>query len=213
MKATLYEHKQRDSIYKLSIYCPYCRQNAFSSALEIVQEENFHRIYGVLIEDNDAHKWGILVCNACGKPLLHKINFGDTYPTALPDPVDHRIPLPMFNALSEAKACFSVNAFQASATMSRLAIQRACRDRGAAENPLHKQIKELFESQKITRDIMDWAESVRFIGNDGAHEQNDAVDRQDAESALYLAESFLTMLYIPSTIAREQREKRALKSG
>jgi hypothetical protein len=80
--------------------------------------------------------WWIGVCNNCHEPVL-VLNKGDIiYPQPLPSPTDDRITELIRNDLNEAKICYSVKAYRASAVMSRRAMQSACIDKGATKEKL-----------------------------------------------------------------------------
>jgi hypothetical protein len=190
---------------KVSGFCPYCGKDAFMSFLEI------NHVAGekaLVIEDNQRDHWWIRVCNACGRPLLWNRSNNATYPSILPSPTDERIPSPIRDAQIEAKKCFSVGAYQATAVMARLAIQRACRNHGATSGTLSGQVNELFEKNIITAKMKNWASAVRQIGNDGAHEQDDTVSPKDAEDVLKLSEQLLAVLYVTQALADEKIAER-----
>ena len=49
---------------------------------------------------------------------------------------------------------------------------------------------------------------MRWVGNDAAHPDKQAVTKEDAEDILHLAEQFLNVIYVAPAIAKEQRTKR-----
>lgn len=53
--------------------------------------------------------------------------------------------------------------------MARRAIQNACLIKGAKDDKLHNQIGRLFNNGIITKDLRDFAHTVRLVGNDAAH--------------------------------------------
>jgi len=85
--------------------------------------------------------------------------------------------------------------------MARRAMQVAAKDKGATEDKLVSQIHELQKSGKITTDLKDWADAVRWVGNDAAHPNGAEVTREDAEDVLHLAEQFLHVLYVAPAVA------------
>jgi Domain of unknown function (DUF4145) len=137
------------------------------------------------------------------------LNKGDIiYPQPLPSPTDDRIPELIRNDLNEAKISYSVKAFRASAVISRRAMQSACIDKGATKEKLVEQLHELAVNGVITNDLKEWADVVRWVGNDAAHPDNQIVTEKDAEDILHLAEQFLHVIYVAPAIAQEQRTKR-----
>lgn len=157
---------------------------------------------------NEHESWWIGICNHCDEPVLC-LNTGDTiYPNPLPSPTDQRIPEDIRSDIIESKYCFSIGAFRASAVMARRSIQNACIDKGAKKKNLVDQIDELKSSGVITSDLKEWADVVRWVGNDAAHPNNDKVERDDAKDILELAEQFLHVVYVAPAIAKERRTKR-----
>jgi hypothetical protein len=110
--------------------------------------------------------------------------------------------------LDEAKISYSVKAFRASAVMSRRSIQSACIDKGAFKEKLVAQLHELAANRVITNDLKEWADVMRWVGNDAAHPDKQPVNEEDAQDILNLAEQFRYVIYVAPAIAKEQRTKR-----
>jgi len=195
----------------VSIYCPYCkRYTSLTPALikDYVGLEK--KPIGLAIwEKSSDNFWWIGVCNYCKNPVLVH-NRGDTiYPRPLPSPTDKRIPEHIRKDIDEAKLCFSVNAYRACAVMARRAVQNACIDKGADKSKkLIDQIKELADKGVITNDLKEWANVVRWVGNDAAHPDKKEVIKEDAEDVLQLAEQFMHVIYVAPAIAKERRRER-----
>ena len=192
----------------VSIYCPYCHKH---TSLDPATIEYEYRVYGslhkgttvALWEKDHKNKWWIGVCNSCRMPVL-VLNKGQiVYPNPLPSPSDTRIP-----GHDEGKICFSIKAYRASAVMARRAMQSACIDKGATKEKLVEQLHELAATGVITKDLKEWADVVRWVGNDAAHPDKETVTEKDAEDILHLAEQFLHVIYVAPAIAKEQRTKR-----
>lgn len=198
----------------VSIYCPYCKQRtALTPApIEVTYEvfsSTCRKIVGAVWERSYNDKWWIGICNYCKSPVLVH-NCGDiVYPRPLPSPTDKRIPEHVRKDIDEAKLCFSVKAFRACAVIARRAIQNACIDKGADKSKrLKEQIEELAGKGVITNDLKEWADVVRWVGNDAAHPSKEEVTEKDAEDILKLAEQFMHVIYVAPAIAKEMREKR-----
>jgi hypothetical protein len=59
--------------------------------------------------------------------------------------------------------------------------------------------------------LLEWAQELRVIGNDGAHYTGRPVARQDAKDAIDLAEAILNYMYVFSAQFAEFRERRQLQ--
>lgn len=85
--------------------------------------------------------------------------------------------------------------------MARRAMQVAAMDKGASGDKLVSQIHDLQTVGKITTDLKDWADAVRWVGNDAAHPNGVQVTKDDAKDVLQLAEQFLHVLYVAPALA------------
>jgi hypothetical protein len=153
--------------------------------------------------------WWIGVCNNCNNAVLvHNEGASTTiYPHAMPSPTDPRIPEPLSNDLQEAKKCFTVEAYRGCAVMARRAIQSACCEKGSDKDRLVDQLHQLAVDGVITKDLREWADVVRWIGNDAAHPGSGTVTRDEAEDILSLAEQFMNTVFVAPAIAKERKDK------
>ena len=200
----------------ISIYCPFChRFTSLTPADGYATPQYRGQTVIALWKRNPNDQWWIGICNNCHNAVLvHDYeHYGDKhrdiYPSPLPTPTDERIPEHIRKDIDEAKLCFSVGCYRACGVMARRAIQNACIDKGAGKNKkLIEQIEELANKGVITNDIKEWADVVRWVGNDAAHPDKNEVTKEDAEDILKLAEQFMQVIYVAPAIAKEQREKR-----
>jgi hypothetical protein len=192
--------------FTVSIYCPHCaKYTALSQALTPQH---------IPCSWNKSHieTWWIGICNSCQKPLLvqnWERTVGTTmYPNPLPSDTDERIPEEIRIDLIESKLCFSAHAYRGCTVLARRAIQSTCLDKGAITKDLVKQIDELFTLGIITADLKEWAHVIRWVGNDAAHPNKEAVTVDDATDILELCEQFLHTIYVAPAIASERRKIR-----
>lgn len=193
----------------ISIHCPHCqRHTALSVAPVVFQRGYATEQVAAKWEKNRTETWWIGICNNCDSAVL-VLNHGERlYPYPFPSPTDSRIPEPMYHDLSEAKLCFSIKAYRACAVMARRAMQNACLNKGAKKRDLVDQINELKDNGTITNDLKEWANVVRWIGNDAAHPNKGVVSKEDAEDILSLSEQFLQVLYVAPAIAQSRKTLR-----
>lgn len=192
----------------ISIFCPYCHK--YTSLTASTQRVSTGRGEDVIVRTewkSDQGKWWIGITNCCKSPVLVH-NEGDiVHPSPFPSPTDKRIPEAIKQDLDEAKICFSVNAYRACAVMARRTMQSTCIEKGATKDKLGDQINELSSNGVITKDLKEWADVVRWVGNDAAHPTAVEVNNEDAEDILKLAEQFLYVIYVAPAIAKERRSK------
>jgi HEPN domain-containing protein len=192
-----------------SIYCPHCHKYTALTIAKVPYNYNGQTyLTNALWKHPRGYTWWIGICNGCSEPCLILNNGDIVYPSPLPKPTSKLIPSFLKEDLDESKKCFSNGCYRASAVMARRVIQSACKDKGAKENDLVKQIQELTQAGIITKDIEEWAHVVRWIGNDAAHVNKDPVTKEDADDCLQLAEQFLHVVYVTPAIAKAQRTAR-----
>ena len=125
------------------------------------------------------------------------------------NPTTHEaVPSSVAYATDEAEKCLSIDAPNACAVMTRRAIHSLCTDRGAEGSNLFAQLKDLKAKQLITPDLHEWADSLRVLGNDGAHPERPEVTIEDAEDGVKLLREIVRYVYI---LPHERAEKRKSK--
>ena len=199
------------TIMTASIYCPRCHKHtALSVAPAEYQSTLGSKLYTQAIWMNEQkQKWWIGICNSCNLPSLVLNNGAQVFPHPGPSPTDPNIPQDLARDLDEAKMCFSVGCYRACVVMTRRCIQSACIAKGATkQNQLVSQIEELANLGVITKDIQKWATTVRWLGNDAAHPNEDEVKEEDAEDCLELAEQFLHVIFVTTALAKARLAQR-----
>jgi hypothetical protein len=98
-------------------------------------------------------------------------NIGFLMPWPQPSPTSNLIPEPMRRDLSEAKRCVAAGAWNAAVVMARRALQCAAVEEGAPKGEqLWAQLQDLLKRGVIVKNMYDWAEAARWVGNHGAHD-------------------------------------------
>ena len=186
----------------LSIYCPHCHRHTALTPAPVEYEHGYQKYTTrAFWQKSSGTTWWIGVCNACCDPVLVLNKGNKVYPPPLPKPTEKDIPELIRADLNEAKICFSTGAYRASAVMARRAMQVASLEKGATGDKLVSQIAQLQQNGKITTDLKEWADAVRWVGNDAAHPNGVQVTKDDAEDVLHLAEQFLHVLYVAPALA------------
>jgi len=158
--------------------------------------------------DKTKESWWIGKCNSCEEPMLILDKGEKIYPTPQPAKTDERVPNDIRNDMDEAKRCMTVSSFNAASVMARRVIQATCLSKGATKRTLYEQIIELAGMGIITNELKEWANEVRFVGNDGAHPNSNHILKEDAGDILELAEQFLQVIFVTPAIAQERKNKR-----
>ncbi|GAC1040864.1 DUF4145 domain-containing protein [Rhizobium sp. No.120] len=131
-----------------------------------------------------------------------KVNVaGSPFPDHLPDDV--------LKAFQQAETNFDLeNHEEAAATMYRRALERALKfSHPALTGTLAAKIKTLVSNGELPRSLGDWADEIRLIGNDGAHD--DGVTREELKAARMFCDSFLRYLItLPTEVASRRAQPR-----
>lgn len=191
---------------KNSIYCPKCKCHT-----NLIYRAGYKKS----IDRNTGLCFSVEECNNCEQHFLTiRMNneYGgivEKYPNSLPKTVNELIPQEIKTDFEEALLCYSTGAYRGAAALARRTVQLICLDKGAdKDKKLYQQIDELFSNGVITKDIQEWAHEVRFLGNDAAHPNKNAVSEDDAKDILDLLDSLCEVLYVAPAKAAERKQKR-----
>lgn len=93
--------------------------------------------------------------------------------------------------------------------MAGSSIETACVQFGAVDGGLKGKIRKLHDDGIITQSLADWAQELREIRVDAAHqaERESVITKEDAEQAVYFAEMLFTYLYKLPKMIEERRKK------
>ena len=80
--------------------------------------------------------------------------------------------------------------------MVRRTLEGVCIEQGITKKPLFKALEEMRDKGLIEGRLFEWAESLRVLGNEGAHYTGNRVSREDASDALAFSEAILDYLYV-----------------
>lgn len=184
--------------------CPYCHTKAqfnFASNKEPVVTHSA-RVNPVdeksSMQRNDI---AMYKCCVCGGPLFIRAYGTQTsqlevYPVNIPT-ASTDIPEKIRNIYLEALRCFSVHAWNATATMCRRAVQECILEKGGTGKMLYNQIDDLATKRVITEDIKEWAHELRILGRDAAHADVPTdVGEKEAKFAVEFTEELLNYVYV-----------------
>ncbi|MFE9108339.1 DUF4145 domain-containing protein [Streptomyces collinus] len=149
-----------------------------------------------------AWRYALVRCQECFGPLLLAQDDPFDHPERVwPNPdgreLSSNIPESLRREHSEARACLKAKAYTAVAVMVRRTLEGVCSDQGVTKRqPLVASLRELHQQGKIEGRLLEWAEALRALGNQGAHFTGVQVSREDATDALALAEALLDYMYV-----------------
>ena len=79
---------------------------------------------------------------------------------------------------------------------------------GANRKTLQRSLQDLVQRDIIDSRLLEWANSLRLLGNVGAHFTDQAVTEQDASDALDLIEAMLDYVYVFSAKYEQFKARR-----
>jgi len=110
--------------------------------------------------------------------------------------LDGNVPHAIREAFDEAVLCQRVHAFTAATIMCRRAIEIVCSEEGVKNGSLQDRLKKLLADKKIDNRLYDWADALRSIGNDAAHEPDYRASKEDATDAIEFAQAFIEQIFV-----------------
>jgi Domain of unknown function (DUF4145) len=196
--------------------CPFCDRAVLA------------HVQGTYVEQPDDDTGGgqpilysLVRCEGCGSGLLLGQADESTgwsspqrlYPVTNDLPLSGFVPEQLRREHDEARACFKAHAYTATAVMVRRTLEGVCQDQGITKKQaLVASLRELHTAGRIEGRLLEWAEALRILGNQGAHYTGTPLSRQDAADALALAEALLDYMYV-LTAQYERFMRRRSASG
>lgn len=199
----------------LTYYCRKCKQKVRGIP---ITDPQFH-ISGI----SDTRAWFICRCptKLCELSFVIYDKLNDRVQSVYPystfnaDDYHQSIPQKVREDIAEAERCYYADAYRASVTMYRRAIQNIIlnkiTDPTIRKKRLVDQIDALFANGLITKDLKDTAHEIRQFGNFGAHPSDDALDNtnsEDAEMIGQLTFDLIRTIYITPFQTAELKAKR-----
>ncbi|WP_317445395.1 DUF4145 domain-containing protein [Streptomyces collinus] len=183
------------------VTCPHCERAALARvAGEISGDEP---------EDGPPYLLELARCSKCRKPFLAvEEDWGQGWDGEAgvlwpkqQSSLSLHVPEALRREHAEARRCFSAKAYTAAAVMVRRTLEGVCVDQGMSSGtsrskPLFKMLEQMKDEGKIDGRLLEWAQELRILGNQGAHYTGTSVSREDAADGLALAEALLDFLYV-----------------
>ncbi|WP_198150436.1 DUF4145 domain-containing protein [Gluconobacter cerinus] len=144
--------------------------------------------------------------------VTDEFSFKDIVP-APPNPdVPEFLPNVVERAFLEGERSRIGRNLTAAGMVFRKALENATRQKateaGITENNLKRRIEKLAAAQKLTPDIAEWADHIRIIGNEAAHDEDEPTEA-DINALAALTRMTLIYLYeMPERVRRMREEAR-----
>lgn len=123
------------------------------------------------------------------------------------------VPAAVLDAVAEGTRCLLVRSPRAAAVMFRGALGQIVTDLGSADakskNSLAAQLKQMATDGALNVSLAEWADTIRLLGNAGAHPNELApVSQDEADELARLMNSMVEFVYIVPARVRRARDGR-----
>jgi hypothetical protein len=220
--------QQKFSEMAASGTCPHCSVNSHFRQVAIhrevplmIPEQNIWRQRAASICECVSCKQFILVIGTRSSKPGRQLDpngqveaafvLNDVFPIGKPnDKVDESVPAGVAADFKEAQRCYFIEAYKATVTMCRRAIQSSVNNQEADGKSLIHQIDDLFKSGKITEALKNFAHHVRMTGNEGAHPDKDGLwdtVKDDASDMIEFTQQYLDHIYVMPSKLKARKEK------
>ena len=142
-----------------------------------------------------------LQCPQCTLPILAvRVGFEDPllveiYPHGKKRHPPSNLPKFIAETYQEALTCFEAKAFTATAMMCRKTLEGICQRYEIVAPNLAQALKAMREQGIIDNAFFEWANLLRNLGNEAAHEINPNISDQDARDILDFTETILEYIF------------------
>ena len=123
--------------------------------------------------------------------------------------LSEEIPEVLRKSFNEAASCFNARNLNASAIMCRRTLEGLCAQLGIKKRNLAESLKSLAEEGFVEGSIAEWADALRIVGNEAAHDVTHNVTSLDAQNLLEFTEALLDYVYVFKKKFEEFKKRRA----
>lgn len=168
-------------------------------------------------------EYAIALCSKCDRVFLVESDFYEIpgevcapqgvsvlYPTDRNISTDG-MPETASRAYAAAARSYQVGLYEPCVIMCRKCIEALCQELGATKGNLKERLDSLRKSGHIDQKLATWADELRLIGNDAAHDLDIVIEQVDAQNALEFVEAILMYAFSLTRKFEEFKNRRASK--
>lgn len=189
---------------RLDLFCPQCNilvsARVRATAMGSVTEE-----VASMIGPEDslyaALRYELALCGRCSGPFLVETRSYEVpgeftsddrqrvlFPMARPA-VTEGVPLTAARAYDQAARSFQAGLYEPCAIMCRKCLEALCVELQASGRTLKAKLDDLQKKGVIDTRLLEWADQLRVVGNDAAHDLDLVIDKDDARDAIEFLEA------------------------
>lgn len=160
----------------------------------------------------------LLRCPGCNNPfLLQRLGIEDhpdwdyANPTTLYPrgrELDASVPKQIADSFHEACDCFAAQAHTACAIMCRRTLEGICAHHGVSKGNLVAKLTKLKENGIIEQRLFDWADQLRIVGNEAAHDVTVVVQRVDARDLIDFTRALVEYVFTFTEAFKKFKDRR-----
>ena len=124
------------------------------------------------------------------------------------DPLPPEIPPLVRRTYDSALSCFETGNYEPSVIMSRKTLEGLCRVLGEDDGTLEKRLRHLRDAGTIEPKLYDWANQLRLVGNDAAHDLDLVFSSEDARDCLEFLKAILLYVFALNERFQQFRNRR-----
>jgi hypothetical protein len=135
------------------------------------------------------------------------------WPSNIADEIPADVPDAIASLYRQALLCHRQGAWDAAGMTLRKTLEVSTKtlDTNLASKTLAARIEALYDSQKLTADIKDWAHEIRLDGNAAVHE-SESFDAAQVEGLKQFTEAYLRYIYTLPALVESSRKRRSPSS-
>jgi hypothetical protein len=195
----------------IDLFCPRCNILVEAKVRATAQGPVTEEVAALLGPEDSLYgavRYQIALCGRCNGPFLIEIRSyeipgefsADTrervlYPAERPF-AGVGSPESVAHAYEQAVRAFQAGLYEPCAIMCRKCIEALCVELQASGRDLKGRLADLEKKGAIDSKLYKWADQLRVVGNDAAHDIRIVIDRDDARDALDFVEAIMLYAFI-----------------
>ena len=217
----------KENLGEVDVFCPTCNQVVIARIKSVVDSKYVVTGRGGLYgedEDCEFQTYRIGFCIRCDHAFL----FRDTiqiisgeYSTIVEEEIlfpnqtksiPEHLPDSVRKAYERALSCFQTANYEPCAIMARKCIEGLCHELGSNDGSLKQRLEKLAAENKIDNRLIMWADHLRIVGNDAAHEFDIEFSKDDAKDSLDFVEAILVNVFTMNKKFEDFKSRRKKKN-
>jgi hypothetical protein len=127
--------------------------------------------------------------------------------------LDSSVPETIAKSYQEAATCAGSGAFTACAIMCRRTLEAICAHHGVVQGSLDGKLKKLRDDGIIEQRLFEWADSLRSVGNEAAHDVAIEVSKEDSRDLLDFTRALVEYIFTFTENFKKFKERRAARTS